>query len=430
MMKSFRQLMRTPLRALLSALLIAALLAAMALMLCGCGAGAEEKETPVIPDQPEISEPVESVAAEYSVDYDNRWFYRGGFIETEHAYVEVTTNHEYLKYYAKDSGDSGILCGKPECDHKGTDCNGYLGTYDNSLSWYGGKLYWVYTDINEGRGKVLCRANEDGSGREVVRELSGELEIFATSFFLHRGRIISVQEYPQVNKAVPSTKLEICSAPIEGSESFKLIFREEFPESMSQYCNIYGDFIYVFIYTEDQFEYYKINITDGTVDLSYEQENPGIERAAGNGAYITEDGTVYYAAPNGFYRITEAGAEMIPYENPDTPAGRSVLAGAVVTGQPYETYSRYVWLSDFEGKSLYEGELPCEALKGIGEPNEVQYLTYFMGGDQNGVVFRLSNEFGKYELLVKYEIAEDGLVEIPLIYDELKKTKPALQAGR
>ncbi len=53
-----------------------------------------------------------------------------------------------------------------------------------------------------------------------------------------------------------------------------------------------------------------------------------------------------------------------------------------------------------------------------------------MGGDQNGVVFRLSNEFGKYELLVKYEIAEDGLVEIPLIYDELEKTKPALQAGR
>ena len=44
-----------------------------------------------------------------------------------------------IYYYDKASGISGPICGKPDCDHTGMDCDAYIGTgraiqyYNNSL---------------------------------------------------------------------------------------------------------------------------------------------------------------------------------------------------------------------------------------------------------------------------------------------------------
>ena len=61
------------------------------------------------------------------------------------------------------------LCGRPDCNHRGQDCNAYFSSTGTSVCYYDGYLYVATV----GGGAKLYRMNPDGSDRVEVVDSSG-----------------------------------------------------------------------------------------------------------------------------------------------------------------------------------------------------------------------------------------------------------------
>ena len=104
---------------------------------------------------------------------------------------EQKDGYRKIIYYDKKSGQSGILCGKPECTHDTPDCNAIPA--DKMGAPFGlrvlkNKIYWIADKMSGGLldGRSLYRMNPDGTGREEVRTLLPEEQ---------RNRMISGSRY-------------------------------------------------------------------------------------------------------------------------------------------------------------------------------------------------------------------------------------------
>ena len=62
------------------------------------------------------------------------------------------------------------LCGRPDCDHRGQDCNAYFSTGGSSVCYYDG---YIYVTTASGGSVELFRLNLDGSDRVKVMDSSG-----------------------------------------------------------------------------------------------------------------------------------------------------------------------------------------------------------------------------------------------------------------
>ena len=103
-----------------------------------------------------------------------------------------------LFYIDKGTNKATILCGKPDCDHMGDDCNARAGAY--SLWYNGERLYYAYSDGKTENGKFVYHGKRvrslepDGTGRREVQDLElTEVNNIALSSsdrpIYHRGNI-------------------------------------------------------------------------------------------------------------------------------------------------------------------------------------------------------------------------------------------------
>ena len=103
-----------------------------------------------------------------------------------------------LFYIDKGTNKATILCGKPDCDHMGDDCNAKAGAY--SLWYNGERLYYAYSDGRTENGKFVYHGKRvrslglDGTGRREVQDLElTEVNNIALSSsdspIYHRGNI-------------------------------------------------------------------------------------------------------------------------------------------------------------------------------------------------------------------------------------------------
>lgn len=115
----------------------------------------------------------------------------------------------YVYYMDKATGNTTILCGKPECAHDSNTCNAYI--YSPFLTYYNGKLYYSNNDyVNENgsyvnKGNRLYCMNLDGTNHSVVQELEftpgGNTSDFITAPIIHQGNVYFV--YSSVLYIVP-----------------------------------------------------------------------------------------------------------------------------------------------------------------------------------------------------------------------------------
>lgn len=121
-------------------------------------------------------------------------------------------------YLDKASGESTILCAKPECSHTDETCNAY--TNGNFLTYYDGKLYWSHHDYIQENGGVVNKGerlhcmNLDGTNHTVVQDLDfvpgGDTSNFITEPMIHRnivyfcysGRLYAVSLGDDIQNAV------------------------------------------------------------------------------------------------------------------------------------------------------------------------------------------------------------------------------------
>lgn len=95
----------------------------------------------------------------------------------------------YLYYLGKVSGDVTVLCGRPDCVHRGVDCNAYISA--RALWFAGGRLYCV----PNGAERKVISLKPDGTGRRTVQELQfapGAAPSSYTRPICHRGVVYYV----------------------------------------------------------------------------------------------------------------------------------------------------------------------------------------------------------------------------------------------
>lgn len=110
----------------------------------------------------------------YNIDTDANTSFDvlfGGTDMGEVLYVNISSN--WLIYCNKNTGNSGLLCGKPECEHTNKNCNAYI---ENGwgTQYYNGYLYTV---VKNNTGYMLTKISVNGSEREELGKLNaGKLD--------------------------------------------------------------------------------------------------------------------------------------------------------------------------------------------------------------------------------------------------------------
>ena len=88
-------------------------------------------------------------------------------------------NNEGLLYFLDGAtGNVTVVCGRPECDHKGNDCNAWVNT--SMLSYYQGKLYYVNADAKSDSMKTLYSVELDGTNHTKIQRLQLEFKPYWT----------------------------------------------------------------------------------------------------------------------------------------------------------------------------------------------------------------------------------------------------------
>ena len=118
--------------------------------------------------------------------------------ETNEGYYFVYSGMVY--YMDKETGESTVLCGKPDCDHQFTEgggCNAQANT--QMLSYYNGKIY--YNDSSSvlengswvDKGERLYSMNLDGTEHDAVQNIDfvprGDTNMYVNAPMVHRGNV-------------------------------------------------------------------------------------------------------------------------------------------------------------------------------------------------------------------------------------------------
>ena len=97
------------------------------------------------PSEPDYS----SISGEYVLD-DSQSYWKGvglhDFTATEDGYYFLTSDMQYLKYFDYDTKEVIIACAKPECNHKSSSCNAYMGSrayIADNIYYHDGYLYYM-----------------------------------------------------------------------------------------------------------------------------------------------------------------------------------------------------------------------------------------------------------------------------------------------
>ncbi len=156
-------------------------------------------------------------------DYDNRYgsLISCNMLETEDAfYLQSRNGNGFLYYYDKTTGDTGVLCPRPECVHDekrdNAECAGYIGSELTTLQYYQGKLWY----FNQTKGLMfgLYRMNPDGSEKELVHEFDPAgtpLEFGNRRLYIHRGMIYHAGYRQEIKNAAVFHKLVYGCIPME-----------------------------------------------------------------------------------------------------------------------------------------------------------------------------------------------------------------------
>ena len=155
---------------------------------------------------------------EYLPQYDmqNEFSFINVACETEDTlYYMMFMGERQIHYYNKETGEGGILCGKPECTHDVDDCNSFAITA-GGLNIYDGRI-WFITWNTGAPGSILYAMNLDGTKRERIQALSYQGG-HSTKMHLHRGYLYIGVTQREVIEGEPSYHLTITRQEI-GNEA-------------------------------------------------------------------------------------------------------------------------------------------------------------------------------------------------------------------
>lgn len=308
----------------------------------------------------------------------------GGTDTGEALYVNI--NRNWLIYCDKKSGESGLLCGKPDCEHADDTCNSFLRAIWG-VQYYNGNLYTVQSNEKF----LLKKISVDGSEREDLGTLMYEDRIQSSKYnggtiewLIHRGYVYYCYKwnagdttdtyYLNGNNCIYRRSLEKDSKPECIMALPELSLMEEC-QFMSE-----GSYVYIIIPTAEETKgwLYRYNIESGKLEWFKEWGNEIANVAV-------HDNKIYYSENN----MSECKTKMYCYDT-ETKEKKELfeidgLAGAMMYDDDY-MYIAYEEKNEIWKKGVWNwnGEYIAE-LPSYNKFNEEGRFRDLAGSDENNI---------------------------------------------
>ncbi len=203
------------------------------LVMTGCVSGADTQPETIDIGQIQFDTSEKDVGLETmlsNVSYD----------EKDGVVYLIPASTSWIYYWDKESGVSGKLCGRPECEHEGVGCNAHTNGMNAGLQVYEEHVYFM---IDNG---VLMRMKLDGTEREIVRPV--KKLIGANGYWIiHRDKVYTTVMEQQVEEGERYDELYIYQYDLEGNEEGKLLLQqgryEKLPTLIWRYKGDYAYFV-------------------------------------------------------------------------------------------------------------------------------------------------------------------------------------------
>jgi hypothetical protein len=392
-------------------------------------------------DTPEHAEPLRySEVFDPQTDYDNR-FGRGyaSMTETQDAYYFCAPKGEYCRYYDKAVGESGVLCGKPECMHDAVkankSCNGYISHCDSWISCCCGKLYFVSENPNKPAESCLYCMELDGTGRKELLRFDPEDPHNSGDAYIHRGKLFRFGAGEVVRESVPTWDWFYTCTDIETGETTVIREFESSADCPRPVPFFFGDYVYVIEsrFTDNKtriplVEIFRWSIKSGELEKVYSAQDPavlGLEFTI----WVEAEDEIYIAPTmrqrgeeqSKFFRISD-GRITKTFAFGETGSVRLVDGAAVAVNFLVEEGTN-VQVMDFEGNLLYKADLTTDFINRLGSNmKRAGYMAVLGSADELFFVFIAEYaDKSRAECLVRYKKTGEGLEETLLCADIKKQ---------
>lgn len=379
---------------------IITVLIAVVLLLSGCTTGTTD---PINEENPTQFAPEKNAQNKYLMDGFN-------FQETDGFFCGTISLGDYIQYYDKASGISGVLCADPSCAHDSNECGANIGG-GASLSYYDGKLYWVGSEGTALQKKYLWQSDLSGMNRKKIMDIPWEDIIMPYQpqrYVIHQGKLYIIGSADVVDGTQTGKRKSLLSRSLSGDEGFTTVYEEIFPGGVNDTYRFVGGSIYISMVTFADIRSFdlaivKVDIETNTSEVIYQET--GMPKAP-DGFWVTENHEIYLSGStdkkaylwklenNEKAEITSWSAERISTPN--------VMDGIAVC-LSYDDDIRWVDIRDFTGKTVYSGKLFPDVIPELEhDPNAIPsasgwdttYSIGLLGGDAEKLIFELGGEEG------------------------------------
>ena len=408
------------------------------LMLMSFAACGKDGKLPVSPtaapdgsDSPAYTE--EPFAFDPETDFDNRFsnLLYNTFIELDDCYV-WRFDSSPIFYWDKTMQESGVLCNRPECDHHNPDCNAFVNVI-GYMSYYKGRLYCMVYGKNAKDGRlyysVMSMKPDSTDMREEQRIYRDEdADHDASNMFVHRGFVFLYYSYQIVENLVPYNFFRVEIMELGKSER-KTIYELKTQSSQKPILQFRGNEVYIARGRGgDDTSYLELtvyNMVSGKIDQT--EYDVGVYDTCLSDFYITPEGELLFAFdtdydkfPGGVFTIKDGKAvEKFRFDDGEhifIPSFADGVACVTATVDP-DVPTFMIWITDFEGNTIYKGELPMEYRNGIMEAHSFTGRVMLVGsGSSLFMIFEERLDAGNETVyfLVRYDFSPDGLAETVL----------------
>lgn len=367
-------------------------------------------------------DPCETDAVMPGYDAQNKYFMATitSFQETDNFFCGTCSMDNYLKYYDKARGITGVLCADPACSHNSDDCSAYIQS-GATLSYYDGKLYWIAEDSKGGNDHYLWQSDLSGTNRKQVKRLSFETVIMTYQpqrYVVHRGRLYMLGQASSVTGTQVGYRISILSTSLDDSEEITVLYDNTIHRGVQMTTRFVGNTIYLSLVTFPEGGPFDVNITKfdaktGNSETMYEES--GIAAAPG-AIWVTEQGEIYLPGADTdhayVWKIQDGvRTEIFSWDGADLSIPK--IMDGVAVNIDLDDWIRHIKIASLDGAMVYEGKMFPDEINGLdGDPNKYSFAV--IGGDAEKIIVNLQNFTGT------------GLVDYTIMLDIANNMKPTI----
>lgn len=349
--------------------------------------------------------------AEY--DAQNKYLITGAanFQETDGFFCGTNLLGNYIQYYDKSNGLSGVLCADPACAHDSKECGAYIQQGAN-FSYYNGSIYWIDEDAAS-RDKCLWKSDLSGKNREKIMQISFDDVLYPyqpQSYVIHQGNLFILGHASVVDGTQSGYRVSLLSRHLSGDEDFTVVYDEVFTGSSKESYRFVGGAVYLSLVTYEDTTAFdltvmKFDIKNNKSEIMYHETDMPV---LPEGFWVTEDHEIYLfgSADKMAYLWRLEGDTKV--EIASWPANSvvypSVMDGIAVLLTRDENKIRQIDIRDFSGETIYAGKLFPDPVSGL-EKDPNTYDIMVVGGDTEKIVVNLS------------EFTNKGIVDYTVMLD-------------